>query len=217
MHQYSMLIEFICMFPLNIFFFFLQGPGLSVINLGKSAAVDVFTTLTRKPVIDPASDKGKKIENNLKGKIHFKDIYFTYGDKSGRPLFYNFNLTIEPGQSVALVGPSGSGKSSIAKFILRFYDIDDGEIIIDDKYPLPSLNVAWWRSQIGYVAQEPILFPGTIRDNIALGKWEGSPTQEEIVNAAKMACAPFELVCALHKSIRHPHAPTTLPRAGMIP
>eukprot|EP00984_Skeletonema_dohrnii_P003923 scaffold1350_cov137-Skeletonema_dohrnii-CCMP3373.AAC.3 len=168
-----------------------QGPGLSVINLGRSAAVDVFNTLNRTPVIDPASNSGKKISDGLKGKIQFKDLYFTYGNKSGRPLFFNFNLTIEPGQSVALVGPSGSGKSTIAKFIMRFYDIDEGEIIIDDHYPLTGLNVSWWRSQIGYVAQEPILFPGTIRDNIALGKpaSEGVATEEEIRNAAEMACA----------------------------
>jgi len=179
--------------PFHVFLFFLlfQGPGLSVINLGSSAAVDVFNTLRREPVIDPGSDRGKRIEGGLKGKIQFKNLYFTYGNKSGRPLFFNFNLTIEPGQSVALVGPSGSGKSTIAKFIMRFYDIDEGEIIVDDSYPLTSLNVSWWRSQIGYVAQEPILFPGTIRDNIALGKplSEGAATEEEIRNAAEMACA----------------------------
>ncbi|KAL7435504.1 hypothetical protein ACHAXM_005193 [Skeletonema potamos] len=176
---------------LCVTFFGLMGPGLSVINLGRSAAVDVFNTLRRKPVIDPGSNRGKMIEDGLTGKIQFKDLYFTYGNNSGRPLFFNFNLTIEPGQSVALVGPSGSGKSTIAKFIMRFYDIDEGNIIIDDNYPLTSLNVSWWRSQIGYVAQEPILFPGTIRDNIALGKprSEGVATEEEIRNAAEMACA----------------------------
>ena len=110
-------------------------------------------------MIDPGSDSGKKIHEGLQGKIQFKDLYFSY-KSGGRPLFYNFNLTIEPGQSVALVGPSGSGKSTIAKFILRFYDINEGEIIIDDKYTLPQLNVSWWRSQIGFVAQEPVLFPG---------------------------------------------------------
>ena len=140
-------------------------------------------------MINPNSDRGERIEDGLQGKIQFKDVYFSY-KSGGRPLFFNFNLTIEPGQSVALVGPSGSGKSTIAKFLLRFYDINEGEIIIDDKYKLPQLNVTWWRSQIGYVAQEPILFPGTIRDNIALGKVNAAVlTQEEIEEAAKMACA----------------------------
>ena len=85
-----------------------------------------------------------------------------------------------------------SGKSTIARFLLRFYDPNQGEIIIDDKYPLTALNVSWWRSQIGYVAQDPVIFPGTIRENIALGKPHSDgppPTEEEVKNAAKMACA----------------------------
>ena len=108
-----------------------------------------------------------------------------------RPIFYNFNLTIKPGQSVALVGPSGSGKSTIARFLLRFYDPQQGQILIDG-HPLSALNVSWWRSQIGYVAQDPVIFPGTVRENIAMGKLstDGPPaTMEEAVRAAKMACA----------------------------
>jgi len=177
---------------LCVTFFGLMGPGLSVINSGRSAAVDVFDTLTRKPTIDPSSKKGKRIQAGLQGKITFKDLFFFYPNSPNRPIFYSFNLTIEPGQSVALVGPSGSGKSTIARFLLRFYDPNQGEILIDDKYPLTALNVSWWRSQIGYVAQEPVIFPGTIRENIALGKPSSDgppPTEEEITNAAKMACA----------------------------
>lgn len=109
-----------------------------------------------------------------------------------RPIFYNFNLTIQPGQSVALVGPSGSGKSTIARFLLRFYDPNQGDIVIDDKYSLSTLNVSWWRSQIGYVAQDPVIFPGTVHDNIAMGKTAlggPPPTREEVIEAAKLACA----------------------------
>ena len=169
-----------------------MGPGLSFINLGRSSAVEVFDTLSRTPVIDPSSEKGKKIEGDgLQGKITFKDLFFFYPNSPNRPIFYNFNLTIEPGQSVALVGPSGSGKSTIARFLLRFYDPNQGEILIDDKYPLTALNVSWWRSQIAYVAQEPVIFPGTIRENIAMGLYACGlqPTDEEVENAAKMACA----------------------------
>jgi ATP-binding cassette subfamily B (MDR/TAP) protein 1 len=167
-----------------------MGPGLAAINLGRSAAVDVFETLGRKPTIDPSSKMGKRIKH-LKGKIRFSDLFFYYPNSPNRPLFHNFNLAIEPGQSIALVGPSGSGKSTIARFLLRFYDPNQGEIIIDDKYPLTSLNLSWWRSQIGYVAQEPVIFPGTIHENIAMGKpAEGPPpTTKEVIDAAKMACA----------------------------
>lgn len=176
---------------LCVTFFGLMGPGLANINLGRAAGVEVFDTLRRVPPIDPSSKKGKKIED-LQGKITFKDLFFYYPNSPDRPIFYNFNLTIEPGQSVALVGPSGSGKSTIARFLLRFYDPNQGEIIIDDKYLVNALNVSWWRSQIGYVAQDPIIFPGTIRENIALGKYKADgqpPTEEEVIEAAKLACA----------------------------
>ena len=89
---------------LCVTFFGLMGPGLSVINLGRSAGVDVFATLMRKPTIDPSSEKGKRIEAGLQGKITFKNLFFFYPNSPNRPIFYNFNLTIEPGQSVALVG-----------------------------------------------------------------------------------------------------------------
>lgn len=177
---------------LCVTFFGLMGPGLAQINLGRSAAVEVFDTLRRTPTIDPSSMKGKKIEGGLQGKITFKNLFFCYPNSPNRAIFYNFNLTVEPGQSIALVGPSGSGKSTIARFLLRFYDPNQGEIYIDDKHPLTALNVSWWRSQIGYVAQDPVIFPGTIRENIAMGKppSNGPPaTSEEVVQAAKMACA----------------------------
>ena len=105
--------------------------------------------------------------------------------------FDQLHFLIEPGQSIALVGPSGCGKSTIAKLLERFYDPNQGEVIIDDHHTLSSLNISWWRSQIGYVAQEPILFPGTIRENIALGKppSESTPKNEDIIQAAKLACA----------------------------
>ena len=81
-----------------------MGPHLSVLSQGRSAAVDVFDTLRRQPVIDPSSDAGKRIRDGLEGKITFKDLFFAYPSSPDRPIFYDFNLTIEPGQSVALVG-----------------------------------------------------------------------------------------------------------------
>lgn len=175
-----------------------MGPGLSVVNLGRSAAVEVFDTLLRQPPIDPSSDKGTRIDGGVSGKIEFKKIFFTYPLAPDRPIFYDFNLTIEPGQSVALVGPSGSGKSTIARFLLRFYDPNQGQIIIDDKYPLNVLNISWFRSQVGYVAQDPLLFPGTIRENIAMGlnAHGETATNEQVYQAAKDACA--------HGTIRMP-------------
>ncbi|KAG7338531.1 ABC transporter permease [Nitzschia inconspicua] len=98
----------------------------------------------------------------------------------------DFNLSVQSGQSVALVGPSGSGKSKIARFLLRFYDPNSGAVLIDG-----TRNVAWWRSKVGYVEQESRLFPATIRDNIALGmsKDPKACSESEIIEACKAACA----------------------------
>jgi len=81
----------------------------------------------------------------------------------------DYNLTIEPGQLVALVGPSGSGKSTIMGLLLRFYDPLTGCIYLDD-HDITELNVRWLRAQIGYVGQEPVLFSGSVADNIARGR-----------------------------------------------
>jgi ABC-type multidrug transport system fused ATPase/permease subunit len=177
---------------LCVTFIGLMTPGITAINVGRQAAVEVFDTISREPTIDPSSTTtGMKLKE-VQGKIEFRRIFFYYPSRPNKPVFYNFNLEIEPGQSVALVGPSGSGKSTIAKLLLRFYDPKDGDVLVDG-VPLRELNVAWWRSKVGYVSQEPRLFPGTIRDNIALGKGAGeeemAATDEEIIAAAKAACA----------------------------
>jgi ABC-type multidrug transport system fused ATPase/permease subunit len=78
-----------------------MGPGLSVINLGRSAGVNVFDTLLRQPLINPSSNEGRKLDY-VKGKIEFRKVFFTYVNNPDKPIFYNFDLTIEPGQSVAL-------------------------------------------------------------------------------------------------------------------
>ena len=187
-------------------------PGLTAINLGRQAGVQVFDTIARVPPIDPSDPSGiimkteeeeedttaKKAANNdtvLTGRLEFKDIFFAYPSRLEKPIFYNFNLKVDAGQSVALCGPSGSGKSTIARFLLRFYDPLQGNVLVDG-VDLKDLNVPWWRSKIGYVEQEPRMFPGTIRDNIAFGKspsGSGSGTDtvpmDEIIDAAKAACA----------------------------
>ncbi|CAB9520582.1 Lactococcin-G-processing and transport ATP-binding protein LagD [Seminavis robusta] len=167
-------------------FFGLMAPGLQNINLGRQAAATIFATINRIPVIDADSTLGDT-PKKMQGKITFQRVFFSYPTQPNRAIFHNFNLTIQAGESVAFVGPSGSGKSTIAKLLLRFYCPLGGNIVLDDEYPLGSLRLSWWREQVGYVAQSPILFPGTIRYNIACGK-EGA-TEEEVIEAAKAACA----------------------------
>ncbi|MBR2720382.1 MAG: ATP-binding cassette domain-containing protein, partial [Lentisphaeria bacterium] len=120
----------------------------------------------------------------LTGRIEFKDVSFQYDPEKGNTI-ENFSLTIQPGQKIALVGPSGSGKSTITNLLLRFYDITNGSIKVDGK-DIRRLKLTPYRENIGIVLQEPFLFSGTIRDNIAYAV-KRQVTDDEISAAAEMA------------------------------
>lgn len=121
---------------------------------------------------------------DLTGLIEFRDVNFYYKKDDHVPTINDFNLTIQPGQKVALVGPSGSGKSTMLNLLLRFYDVDSGSIRVDN-IDLRRLRLEEYRSRIGVVLQEPFLFAGSIRKNIAYAKPDA--TDEEIENAARLA------------------------------
>jgi len=176
-------------------FFSLMAPSIQAINVGRSAAVDIFGAIRRKPEIDAMSDDGAKLDM-FKGALEFRNVVFSYPSRPSDIIFKNFNLKIGAGSSVALVGPSGSGKSTISKLLLRFYDPLAGAILADG-VPLKGLNLKWWRSRIGYVQQEPSLFPGTIRDNIAMGKCDDEDVSEEDVIAAAKAASAHEFIMEL--------------------
>ena len=93
---------------------------------------------------------------------------FSYPSRPGHPVLSHFTLTIPPGKSMALVGPSGCGKSTVVQLLSRFYDVDSGSITFDG-VDIRDMDVKELRSMIGCVAQEPVLFSGSIRDNIQLG------------------------------------------------
>lgn len=122
---------------------------------------------------------------NVKGKIEIKDVSFKYNNNSENVL-NNISFTINPGQKVALVGPSGGGKTTLCNLIPRFYDVEDGEILVEGidvrKIKLQSL-----RSNIGMVQQDVYLFSGTVRENILYGKPDA--TEQEVIDAAKAAGA----------------------------
>lgn len=104
----------------------------------------------------------------LKGHIEFKNVAFTYPSRPDTQVLQDFNLTIEPGHSAALVGPSGGGKSTVVSLLTKLYKISSGQISLDG-HDIDSLNANWLRRQIGLVSQEPILFAGTVRENICYG------------------------------------------------
>ncbi|KAI8147888.1 ATP-binding cassette sub-family B member 10, mitochondrial [Fennellomyces sp. T-0311] len=158
----------------------------SEIMKGAGASERLFELLHKTSAIQ--FDSGK-ILNNLQGKIRFENVFFSYPTRPHSPIFKDLSLTIQPGTVIAVVGSSGSGKSTIGSLLLRYYDADKGSIYIDDEN-LKDINLHWWRENVGVVSQEPTLFAGTIRDNIAYGK--ESATIDEIKEAAAKAnCASF--------------------------
>ena len=137
--------------------------------------------------IEPDIRDSKKAHNlsNVQGEIEFKNVTFNYAEGL-KNVISNFSLKIKKGESVALVGPSGGGKTTICSLIPRFYDISDGEILIDGKN-IKDVTLTSLRENIGTVAQDVYLFSGSIKENIAYGKTDA--TDEEIINAARLAGA----------------------------
>ena len=147
-----------------------------------AAADRVFETL------DTESDVKEKTNavrlDIVKGKVQFEHVYFSYDEE--HEALTDFNLTVEPGQIVALVGPSGAGKSTIANLVPRFYDVTSGSLKIDD-IDVRDVTFSSLRSQIGLVPQETMLFNTTVLENIRYGRLDA--TEEEVVAAAKAANA----------------------------
>ena len=129
---------------------------------------------------------------NVRGDIHFDQVSFAYADDPGQPILDRLNLEVRAGQSVALVGPSGGGKTTICNLIPRFYDVTGGRLTIDG-HDVRTLSLRSLRRNIGIVQQEVYLFSGTIYDNILYGR--PAATREEVIEAAKKAGA--------HEFIQH--------------
>ncbi|QCX34450.1 ABC transporter ATP-binding protein [Caloramator sp. E03] len=130
-------------------------------------------------------DKEDAIElKDVKGKVEFKNVSFSYNNKT--TVLRDINLTVNEGESIAIVGPSGVGKTTLCSLIPRFYDVDSGNIYIDG-IDIKDIKIKSLRQNIGIVQQDVFLFAGTIRDNIAYGKLNA--TEEEIIWAAKAANA----------------------------
>jgi ATP-binding cassette, subfamily B (MDR/TAP), member 1 len=145
----------------------------------------MFETIKRKPNIDAYDTSGVILEN-IKGDIELKDVYFRYPARPDVQIFAGFSFYIPSGTTAALVGQSGSGKSTIISLLERFYDPEAGEVLIDG-VNLKSFQVKWIREQIGLVGQEPVLFTASIKENISYGK-DGA-TDEEIETAITLANA----------------------------
>ena len=170
---------------------------LAEFQSAKASAERVFSLIKEVPnIIDrqevvekygdffnPKKDKWPKIE----GKVEFRNVSFAYED--GNMVLEDFNLTVEPGETIALVGETGSGKSTIVNLLCRFYEPTKGEILIDG-INYKDMPQVWIHENLGYVLQNPHLFSGTIKDNIKYGNLDA--TDEEIIEACKLAnCHDF--------------------------
>jgi ATP-binding cassette subfamily B protein len=142
----------------------------------------IFETLDEPVTVTDAENATKMPD--IKGEVEFKNVTFSY--EKDRPILKNVSFKVKPGESVALVGPTGAGKSTIVNLVSRFYNIDSGKILIDgvdiSKVTLNSL-----RSQMGIMLQDSFIFSGTIADNIRYGKLDA--TDEEIKKASSTVCA----------------------------
>eukprot|EP00953_Heterococcus_sp_UTEX-ZZ885_P013590 7765-Heterococcus_DN1.PRE.2 len=162
-----------------------MSPAMTALGLARTSAVSVFETIDRVPVIDSASDAGLK-PDSAQGELHIDNIGFSYPARQVDAVYTNVNIKVSYGETLALVGPSGGGKSTMTKLLLRFYDPTSGCIRLDGT-DIREFNLNWYRQQIGYVGQEPILFSGTIRSNIANGRPDA--TDDDIIAACKQANA----------------------------
>ncbi|KKB39662.1 Lipid A export ATP-binding/permease protein MsbA [Bacillus thermotolerans] len=167
------------------------GQLSNLLNLFQSAiagAERVFEIMDETP--DISNHKNAVAVDSLKGHVEFSHVDFDYGE--GKPVLKNIDFQVRPGEKVALVGPTGSGKTTIINLLMRFYDVTGGEIRVDGR-DIRDYEISSFRGKIGVVLQDTFLFSGTIMENIRYGRLQA--TDEEVIAAAKMASA--------HRYIKH--------------
>jgi ATP-binding cassette subfamily B multidrug efflux pump len=142
----------------------------------------------------------RNIEKEIEGKIEFRNVTFTYPD-SGITAIKNVSFDVSPGKSLAIIGRTGSGKSSIANLLVRMYDVNDGEILIDD-IPIEQFSLSTLRQQIGYVPQDVFLFSDTIANNISFGLTGEINTEEkkELIREASRQSVIYDNIMGFPKN-----------------
>ena len=145
----------------------------------KSSLDRIFQVLDE---ADEVNDETEKLEQDLTGQVSFKGVDFQY--VADKPLIRNFNLEVKPGEMVAIVGPTGAGKTTLINLLMRFYDVTKGAITVDG-HDIRHLSRQDYRKQFGMVLQDAWLYEGTIKENLRFGNLQA--TDEEIVEAAKAA------------------------------
>lgn len=153
------------------------------IDSGIAAAKNLFKTIDYRPIIDATSLSGLK--NPLEGDVEFRQVSFAYASRDVRVL-NSISLKVEPGETLGIAGTTGSGKSTVAQLLLRFYDPSEGSILLNG-VDIKSWNLNHIREQIAWVGQEPVLFTGTLKYNLKFGRPNAS--DDDMVSACEMAQA----------------------------
>ncbi|CAJ0567442.1 unnamed protein product, partial [Mesorhabditis spiculigera] len=170
---------------LGAYFLGLISPQLMVLLNARVAAAKIYQIIERVPHIDPYSSAGLR-PNKCAGRVVFQNVHFRYPSRKEQKILNGINLVIEPGQTVALVGHSGCGKSTSVGLITRLYEAESGLVTLDGT-DVRTLNIEWLRNTVGIVQQEPILFNATIAENLQMGKPD--ITRQEMERVCKMANA----------------------------
>lgn len=157
-----------------------------------SAGENIMEVINRVPEIDSEDMEGTVLDN-VSSEVQYNHVKFAYPSRPEIIVLNNFCLTIPAGKTVALVGSSGSGKSTVTLLLQRFYNPLEGEILLDG-FAIDKLQLKWLRSKMASVSQEPSLFSTSIKENILVGKEDG--TMEEVVEAAKASNA-HNFICQL--------------------
>ncbi|NWZ66808.1 MDR1 protein, partial [Acrocephalus arundinaceus] len=186
-----------CLSNFEDVFIVFSSVMFAAMNVGQSASMApdygkarlsaqrIFQLLDRKPLIDSYSEQGEKL-SHFEGNIEFRNIHFVYPTRPEVQVLQGLNVKVNKGQTLALVGSSGCGKSTSIQLLERFYDPVEGQVLADG-LDTKSLHLQWLRSRLGLVSQEPILFDCSIAENIQYGDNSRVVSQEEIEAAAKAA------------------------------
>ncbi|KAM8810396.1 ATP-binding cassette sub-family B member 5 [Eudromia elegans] len=186
-----------CMTNFENMFIVFSSVIFAAMNVGQSASLApdygkakisaqrIFRLLDRKPLIDSYSEEGEKL-SNFEGNIEFRNIHFVYPSRPEAQVLQGLSVKVNKGQTLALVGSSGCGKSTSIQLLERFYDPVEGQVLADG-FDTKTLHVQWLRSRLGLVSQEPVLFDCSIAENIQYGDNSRVVSQEEIEEAAKAA------------------------------
>nr|XP_043609174.1 ABC transporter B family member 1 [Erigeron canadensis] len=162
-----------------------SAPSMAAFTKARVAAAKIFKIIDHKPSVDRNCDSGLELDS-ISGQLELKNVDFSYPSRPDVKILNNFTLSVPSGKTIALVGSSGSGKSTVVSLIERFYDPTSGQVMLDG-HDIKGLNLKWLRQQIGLVSQEPALFATTIRENILLGRPDASMV--EIEEAARVSNA----------------------------